>query len=105
SGPAVSGTLQITAIPTQRIAGADRFATSVAIAKAAYPTTAPTVYVATGLNYPDALSAAPAAAHAGGPLLLTSWTLPDSVRQEIQSLQPSNIVIVGGLNVVPQVVE
>jgi putative cell wall-binding protein len=105
SGPAVSGTLQITAIPTQRIAGADRFATSVAIAKAAYPTTAPTVYVATGLNYPDALSAAPAAAHAGGPLLLTSWTLPDSVRQEIQSLQPSKIVVVGGLNVVPQVVE
>lgn len=101
SGPAVSGLV----IPTQRIAGADRFATSVAIAKAAYPTTAPTVYVATGLNYPDALSAAPAAAHAGGPLLLTSWTLPDSVRQEIQSLQPSKIVIVGGLNVVPQVVE
>lgn len=101
SGPAISGLVT----STQRIAGGDRFDTSVAIAQAAYPYTAPTVYVATGLNYPDALSAGPAAAHAGGPLLLTSWTLPDSVRTEISSLKPSKIVIVGGLNAVPQVVE
>ncbi|WP_431246819.1 cell wall-binding repeat-containing protein [Leifsonia xyli] len=99
-GPATTGPLTIVAIPTQRIAGADRFATSVAIAKQAYPTTAKTVYVATGLNYPDALSAGPAAAKEGGPLLLVGYTLPDAVRDEILSLKPTSIVIVGGVNAV-----
>lgn len=104
-GPAVVGPLSIIAIPTQRIAGGDRFATSVAIAQNGYPTTAPTVYVATGLNYPDALSAGPAAAKEGGPLLLVGYTLPEAVRTEILSLKPAKIVVVGGLNAVPAAVE
>lgn len=89
-----------------RIAGADRFAAAVNISKAGYPATAPVVYLTTGLNYPDALSAAPAAVKEGGPLLLTQPTqLPTVVSDEIARLQPSKIVIVGGPNSVAPSIE
>jgi putative cell wall-binding protein len=80
----------------ERIAGIDRYATSVAIAEK-YQPGVPVVYVATGSDYPDALSAAPAAASLGGPLLLTApATLPSNVRAEIQRLTPALVVVVGG---------
>ncbi len=83
--------------PTTRIAGADRFAVGVALSKANFGPGVPVVFVSNGLNYPDALSAAPAAALLGGPLLLTTPTaLPDTVKAEIQRLQPQRIVVVGG---------
>jgi putative cell wall-binding protein len=53
----------------QRLAGADRFATAVAVAGAmGNPTT---VFEATGLNFPDALAGGPAAIKSGGVILLT----------------------------------
>ncbi|SDY83559.1 cell wall-binding repeat-containing protein [Herbiconiux ginsengi] len=93
-----TGTFQVATKPAvDRIQGANRFDVAVNIANQAYPTTAPVVYVATGLNYPDALSAGPAAVKQGGPLLLV---LPDSVPQnvadKIASLDPDRVVIVGG---------
>jgi putative cell wall-binding protein len=79
------------------LAGGDRYATSVAIAAAAYPDSAKVVYVATGENYPDALSAAPAAVKEGGPLLLVPPAgVPDLVTNEIRHLAPQQIVVVGG---------
>jgi putative cell wall-binding protein len=90
---------------TARISAPDRYTNAVAIAKAAYPGTAPVVYVATGTNYPDALGAGAAAANAGGPLLLTTPAdLPADVRQEILRLKPSKIVVVGGPNSVSEAV-
>ncbi|WP_345761794.1 cell wall-binding repeat-containing protein [Diaminobutyricibacter sp. McL0608] len=84
-------------ISTSRVSGTDRFGTSVAIARQNYPQTAPIVFVASGINYPDALSAGPAAAAMGGPLLLTSpGSLPAVVADEITSLAPAKIVVVGG---------
>ncbi|WP_341952955.1 cell wall-binding repeat-containing protein [Salinibacterium sp. TMP30] len=82
-----------------RLSGSNRYATAVAISQQ-YQPEVDAVYVATGTNYPDALSAAPAAAKQGGPLLLTPPTgLPNSVRAEILRLQPSLIVVVGGAGV------
>lgn len=82
---------------TSRIAGQDRYATSVAISKYGFPDGAPIVFVATGTNYPDALSAAAAAAKMGGPLLLTApGQLLSNVRSEIDRLHPDRIVVVGG---------
>lgn len=79
-----------------RISGDDRYATAIRISEQSY-SQAPVVYVATGLGYADALVAGPAAAHEGGPLLLTRPSLlPEEVRQEIQRLNPGKIVVVGG---------
>lgn len=80
-----------------RITGPDRYSVAVAISQRAFPGTAPIVYIATGQNYPDALSAAPAAVKNRGPLLLTpTSSLPAVVADEIARLRPARIVVVGG---------
>ncbi len=57
---------------TDRVAGPDRYATSVALARraAAAGMSASRPWLATGLNFPDALAAGPAAAASQGVLLL-----------------------------------
>ena len=82
----------------ERVFGPNRFATAVEISKASYPDGADVVYIANGQNYPDALSAGPAAAHEGGPLLLVNpHELPSIVAAELDRLDPDRIVVVGGL--------
>lgn len=89
------------AASVDRLYGADRYATSVAIAQQAYPEGAPIVFLATGSGFADALSAAPAAAAHGGPLLLTDpRTLPASVTAELKRLAPELVVVVGGTGAV-----
>lgn len=90
----------------ERTAGTSRFDTAVEVSKKAFTTTAPVVYVATGMDYPDALGAAPAAAFKGGPLLLvpSKGTVPATVVAEVARLKPSRIVVVGGAGVVPDAV-
>ena len=72
-GSAVESQLQALGYTTQRIAGADRYSTAVAIADeiANVAGTPSVVFEATGLGDADALVAAPAAAHVGGVVLLT----------------------------------
>ncbi|WP_208320398.1 cell wall-binding repeat-containing protein [Salinibacterium sp. ZJ77] len=80
-----------------RFGGADRFGVAVGISQEFAPGV-PVVYIAKGTDYPDSLSAAPAAAAAGGPLLLTMPTaLPGQVEAEIRRLAPEKIVVVGGI--------
>lgn len=84
-----------------RIQGSDRFATAVEISKHGYPSTASTVFVATGLDYPDSLSAAPVAAKLNAPLLLaTQGSLPAVTATEIKRLKPTRIIVVGGENAI-----
>ncbi|WP_430645974.1 cell wall-binding repeat-containing protein [Agromyces sp. GXS1127] len=94
-------------IPWTRYAGSDRYGTAVAVSKATYPNAGvPVAYVASGLDYPDALSAAPAAAAQGGPLLLTGRTsLPSTTASELARLKPAKIVLVGGTGVVSSTVQ
>ncbi|MDH6180025.1 putative cell wall-binding protein [Microbacteriaceae bacterium SG_E_30_P1] len=88
-----------TEVVVDRVAGATRYDVAVNISHGAYPDTAPVVYVANGENYPDALSAGPAAAHEGGPLLLVQPNaVPSAVADEIARLDPAKIVVVGGVN-------
>ncbi|MEO7016575.1 MAG: cell wall-binding repeat-containing protein, partial [Leifsonia sp.] len=84
--------------PVTRASGADRFDTAVLVSKAAYPSgNVPYVSVASGLDFPDALGAAPAAAKDGGPLLLVMPdSIPAGVVAEIQRLNPQHIRVVGG---------
>jgi putative cell wall-binding protein len=66
---AVETTITGLGFVVQRLAGADRFATAVAVAGAMGNPTI--VFEATGLNFPDALAGGPAAIKSGGVILLT----------------------------------
>lgn len=79
-----------------RLAGSDRYATSVEISKATFEPGVPVLYIASGADWPDALSAGPAASVQGGALLLTApQGLPEVVEAEIRRLSPERVVVVG----------
>jgi putative cell wall-binding protein len=102
-----------TADPVLRDWGADRFATSAAVSEDAFPDGASTVYIATGVNFPDALAGAAMAATAAnsGPILLVPGaSIPTAITDELQRLDDastpiSRIVVLGGTTVVSQDVE
>jgi putative cell wall-binding protein len=77
-----------------RLSGPDRFATALAVAGAlGNPST---VLLATGINFPDALAAGPAAAHLGGVVLLTNGTsMPASVLAYLTA-HPGTVYAIGG---------
>jgi putative cell wall-binding protein len=84
-----------------RISGPDRYATAAMLSSTAFAPGRPTVYIASGDNWPDALAAVPHASRAHGPVLLVRRdAIPDAVRAELQRLQPGRIVIAGGPSVV-----
>jgi glucose/arabinose dehydrogenase/putative cell wall-binding protein len=81
----------------RRLAGADRYATAAAVSAATSAPGVPVAFVATGLEYADALAGGPAAAHLGGPLLLvTSSAIPAATASELARLKPQRIVVLGG---------
>lgn len=98
NGPGVSGidfSPSAYAFSSTRVAGADRYGTSVASTKVFAPGV-PVLYVASGEKWADALSAAPAAAHQDGALLLTDPdALPTVVAAEITRLAPRKTIVVG----------
>jgi len=86
-----------TPIAVDRITGQDRYDVALGISQLAHPGVSSVVYVATGANFPDALSAAPAAARDSAPLLLTPGdALRSDIAAEIRRLDPDQIVVVGG---------
>ncbi len=92
-------------VASSRLAGGDRYATAAAISRAAFPSGAPVAYLATGLDFPDALAGTVAAARAGGPVLLVGrTTLPSATATELARLKPSKVVVLGGTAVVSEAV-
>ena len=86
-----------------RLAGADRFATAAVISRHHHPSGAPMAYVATGLNFPDALAAGPAAAIRGAPtILVRDVGVPGASATELERLNPRRIIVLGGPRVVDQ---
>lgn len=81
-----------------RLAGVDRLDTSVQISQAGFGDEgSDAVFIVNGLNFPDALSAGPAAARIFAPVLLvTPWGIPQVVKDELARLSPSTVYIVGG---------
>jgi putative cell wall-binding protein/peptidoglycan/xylan/chitin deacetylase (PgdA/CDA1 family) len=80
-----------------RLAGSDRYATAAQVSRRFFPSGAPIAFVTTGLNFPDALAAGPAAAHLGGPVLFTRpGSLPGTTSAELIRIGPDRIVVVGG---------
>jgi len=89
-----------------RIAGAHRYDTAARVSAAHFAPGVRKVFVTTGANFPDALSAGAGAAALSIPVVLTdSASLPAEARNELIRLAPSKIVIVGGTGVVSTNVE
>ncbi|USQ81744.1 cell wall-binding repeat-containing protein [Ornithinimicrobium faecis] len=85
----------------ERLAGSDRYATAAAISGEFFAPGVPVAVVATGANFPDGLSAGPAADELGGPVLfVTRDSVPAVTRTELLRLRPQQIVVVGGLDVI-----
>jgi putative cell wall-binding protein len=77
-----------------RVSGADRFATAVAIAGVmGNPTT---IFEASGTNFPDAISAVPAAVAAHGAILLTNGAVQSAATTAYLSAHPTSRYAVGG---------
>ncbi|MEE8601688.1 cell wall-binding repeat-containing protein [Euzebya tangerina] len=93
----------------RRLGGATRYSTSVAVAEAAVDAglDAGRVWVATGLNYPDALAAGPAAASSSSPLVLVDGDgLPGSPASQIWlARHAEEVVVVGGESAVTGAVQ
>ena len=84
-------------VEVSRIGGSDRYSSSAVISASYFSPGVPVVYLASGEGFADAISAAPAAASGGGPVLLTSPTkLPEVIRAELVRLAPQKIIAVGG---------
>ncbi len=81
-----------------RLAGADRYATAVAVARAAGPARDGAVALASGAAFPDALAAgALAAVDDRVPTLLTPPDrLPSSVADALEELSGGQVLVVGG---------
>lgn len=89
-------------VVVERVAGDSRIATSVALARAAFPAGTDTVVLARSDDYADALAAAPLAASLGGPVLLTSGaTLPGEVQSLIADLGATTAILIGGERALP----
>jgi putative cell wall-binding protein len=88
-----------------RVAGPNRYATAAAIAANAFPAGASTVYLASGVAFPDALTASALGAAAGAPVLLAAPNaLPTETATALTSLHASEVVIVGGASAVSDAV-
>lgn len=88
-----------------RIDGADRYETAANVSASEFSPGASAAFLTTGENFPDALVAAPVAATAIGPVLLTRpTTLPASTAAELARVKPAKIVVLGGTEAVSQAV-
>jgi putative cell wall-binding protein/Tol biopolymer transport system component len=88
----------------ERVAGSDRFATAAAVA-GRFPIGSAT-QLATGLQFPDALAGVPAAAAAGGPVLLTlPEQLPAATEAALARLAPGELQVLGGQAAVSRATE
>jgi YVTN family beta-propeller protein len=85
-----------------RLQGGDRYATGRAVVEFGYPS-AGEVWIATGRNFPDALSAGAAGAGTGYPVLLvdgSAATLDSATLDTLTTLAPLRIKIAGGTSAV-----
>lgn len=83
-----------------RIGGSNRYETSRMLVEDAFPNGASNVFIATGVNFPDALAAGPAAGYLGGPVLLVpgaASALDATTLGLIDDLGVDHAYIAGGL--------
>lgn len=82
---------------TERTFGSDRYATALAISAATFaPSSVTTAVVATGKDFPDALSASGLAGAYSSPVLLVGNSVTASLTAELDRLGVTDVVIIGG---------
>ena len=113
-GPSVVSTAVLTQLEAlagaggvTRIYGDNRYATAAKIATTYFAAgTTHTVFLATGLNFPDALSGGPVAGMLGAPLLLsTATTVPEETLNAMKTLGVTKVVLLGGTGVLSPALE
>lgn len=101
-GADVVSAVQAMGFEVERLAGSDRYVTSVEIAERAFvnPTA---VVLATGRTFPDALSGAAFAASKGAPVLLVGGDLGDALRSYLEQHAATidRVYVLGGEGAVP----
>ncbi len=105
---AVEAQLAASVSSVVRLWGPSRYATSRAVAEEVLRRTGPggPVFVATGVNFADALAASSLAAAMRAPIVLTRKAeLPEESAQALEGLRPSTVVICGGVGAVSTDVE
>lgn len=91
-------------IEVERWEGTDRYRTAAAVAST-YEPGVDTVFVATGLDYPDALAGAALAGSLDSPVLLTRpQGVPGATAAQVARLQPDRVVVLGGPEAVPDTI-
>lgn len=86
-----------------RVAGADRYATAVALSKSVFSPGVPYLLLVTGENYPDGLAAGAIAGGKHVPVLLTNkGCMSKAVSDEIERLGVGQVFVVGGVNAITQ---
>jgi len=84
-------------VDVRRVSGADRYATSLALAASIYSSTVPGLFMASGEAFPDALAGAVLAAGAASPLLLQpSSCMTSDAKNFAISHGTSRITLLGG---------
>lgn len=88
----------------ERLAGADRYKTAIKISQSGWEDgTGENVILATGLDFPDALSAAPLSRFLNAPILLADKNgISSALEGELVRLKAKNIYIVGGKGVISE---
>lgn len=103
-GEGVADDVAALGLRTVRHAGADRFATAAAVARALPPS--PQAIVASGESFPDALAASAPAARDGVPVLLTAGgSLPDVTAEALSGRGVEQVTLVGGSAAIGEGVE
>ncbi|GAA1137813.1 hypothetical protein GCM10009583_04380 [Ornithinicoccus hortensis] len=96
----VADTLGDYADVVDRIGGKNRYATAADLSSAYEPGTE-VAFVATGLDYPDALAGAARAGHLGSPVLLVRPDeIPAETLAELERLEAPQVVVLGGTGAV-----
>lgn len=104
SGIAIGGPLAVPGTPSARIAGNNRYETAVAMAQA-NPRQAKSILLVSGLNYPDALSAAGyGTLHSQSVLLTDPYQLSPATANYIKAQAIDRVTIVGGPTAISETV-
>ncbi len=101
AGPASAAVTDVAAASasTGRVGGSDRYATSAAISRRAFPKGAEVVYLARGDEFADAVAGGMLT---DGPILLVRpcGAVPSAVKREISRLAPRQVIALGGVGAV-----